>query len=464
LTIPGAVPGLFMKPPDERTPIQDILTFDMKTYPPISLIQLPFPSQIDPLPLLKHYYNIYAIKFNNFFDKYKLKDGDLWEAPQWIAYLDGAINRSDTTFIDLSKVAFNVEDCVGKICGAVNNSHLLFFSPLAQNLSLAAEISKELLRRGYNTVVGGNMTKLINPYEFSLIYSRPANSNTYNEIVTALRLGLHRIDADDFPRQKYNPFDYKVNYRFLTKFSKRVSLARIHASHGCLFSCSFCGDVWSGQLYNVNFDLLHHELTEIKEAFPGIKLLYIGDKTFGQSKTAIKSLLKLFGNSQDFHLIVQTHTSMVNSWLLNIMEQLQVKAVELGFETACTDELRKVNKPYSSKLSHYTRIFEKMNSYGIKIILNVLKGMPYETKESHKKTLNFLKEMSGVVWLYNLYNFVPYPLAPIFPKIRSRIVDWNFTNWREDRPVVYEPFYLDRQESWKFFLEIVENVSGYLQH
>jgi anaerobic magnesium-protoporphyrin IX monomethyl ester cyclase len=59
------------------------------------------------------------------------------------------------------------------------------------------------------------------------------------------------------------------------------------------------------------------------------------------------------------------------------------------------------------------------------------------------------------VWLYNLYNYVPYPLTPHFQNMRERIVDWDFANWREDGPPVFEPYHCSREESFDFFLEKV---------
>ncbi|HEU5228861.1 MAG TPA: hypothetical protein VFU49_13680, partial [Ktedonobacteraceae bacterium] len=87
---------------------------------------------------------------------------------------------------------------------------------------------------------------------------------------------------------------------------------------------------------------------------------------------------------------------------------------------------------------------------------NVLGGLPNETRESQQRTLDFLEKTAHFVWLYNLYNFVPYPKTPLFPMIRDRIVDWNFQNWREDGPVVFTPFNQSREEAWEHFLRLVD--------
>ena len=139
--------------------------------PPVALVQLPFPSQSDPLPALAAYYDAYNREYAKVFPEYAVKTGDLWEAPLWVAHMDGAIGCPDTQFIDLSRARFVVEDCVREIVERVTPPALIFCSPLAQNFSLAAAVSRHLIARGYRTVVGGNMSELASLKDFSTVHS-----------------------------------------------------------------------------------------------------------------------------------------------------------------------------------------------------------------------------------------------------------------------------------------------------
>ena len=86
----------------------------------------------------------------------------------------------------------------------------------------------------------------------------------------------------------------------------------------------------------------------------------------------------------------------------------------------------------------------------------MLSGLPEETELDHLATVDFIRKSRSNVWLYNLYNFVPYPMTTQYLRIKSRIVDWNFSNWREDGPPVFDPFHVTRQESFNFFVNKVE--------
>ena len=423
----------------------------------VALVQLPFPSQTDPLPPLDEYYSLYQTIYNQVIS-YDVGNGDLWEAPIWIAHLDGAIGRADTVHIDLSRSCYDVSDCVRQIVGSIEGAPtVLFFSPLAQNFTLACEVSRTLIREGYKTVVGGNMAELATLGDYSTVYSGIARRDIYDRIMNGS--GSFVSDPVTVGRQQ-RPLGYRPSYRLLDRYSDRVPLVRINASHGCLYGCTFCGDGWSKQLHEVPLNDLQAELDEIRSTFPNTRLLYIGDKTFGQSKQSVNNLLSVVDPSF-YTSIVQTHVHVVDEELIDSMCALGVKVVEMGFESGSAELLARMKKGGSTR--DYVKRVEQLNRAGLNVILNIIGGLPYETRSAHIETLRFLEETASDVWLYNLYNFVPYPKTPIYPIVKKRIIDWNWENWREDRPVVFDPMKLSRDELWRNFLSIVEFCTSLLR-
>ncbi|MDR6224749.1 B12-binding domain-containing radical SAM protein [Desmospora profundinema] len=426
---------------------------------PVAFVQLPFPSQEDPLPQLFKYYNLYQRKFNTLFPEYQLNEGDLWELPLWIAHMDGAVGRDDSILVDASKVPFQTETCIEKIIETADPSYILFFSPLTQNFDLAKDVSRRLRKMGYKTVVGGNMADLAKLEDFTWMHTGLARERIYQEMMEKPEGG--RIGTPVKVGKNQIPLGYRPRYRLLSSFRDKVPLLRFSASHGCLFTCTFCGDAWTKQLHEVEKELLKEELEELRSTFPSTKLIYIGDKTFGQSKKAVENLKEIIHPGYGYRLIVQTHVLVVDEWLMDTMEQLGVEVVEVGFETADSTVLKEISK--RRKPDVFINVLEQLKDRGFHCVLNVLGGLPNETVESQKKTIDFLYETKDLVWLYNLYNFVPYPKTPLFPIIRDRIIDWNFKNWREDKPVVFEPYHQSRNESWEHFLRLIETCSELLE-
>jgi hypothetical protein len=420
----------------------------------VVLVQLPFPSQDDPLQMLSAYYQRYSTRYAALFPEYAVGAGDLWEAPLWVAHLDGAIGRPDTAFLDLSGAAFDAEVCAERIAASAGPGALVFVSPLAQNFSLAVAVSRLVRQRGLRTVIGGNMAELASPEDFTHVYTGLVRPGILDEIT---RGGVPRLGQPLRLGKRQAPIGYRPSYRHLEAFRGRVPLVRLHASHGCLFACSFCGDAWSRQLHVVSADLLAAEVEEIRRVFPTTRLIYVGDKTFGQSPEAVENLRRVLRPEYRFRLIVQTHVSAVTPALADTMAALGVEVVELGFETASSTVLAELHKHGGTRA--YQDAIAVLRARGLHVILNVLGGLPNETADSQRETLGFIEDTADQVWLYNLYNFVPYPKTPLFPELRSRIIDWDFQHWREDRPVVYEPYHQSRGQAWDHFLHLVDRAT-----
>lgn len=308
---------------------------------PVAIVQLPFPSQLDPLPILEEYYTLYEKEYAKVFPQYKIEPGALWEAPLWVAHLDGAIGREDSVFVDLSSKKADPKICTYAILNTVSDDHLIFVSPLSQNYDLAVSVSHALMELGYKTVIGGNMSGLATTDDFSVVYNGLARRGIYESIVSGQFLTI-----GESPRRgrQQIPLDYRPQYRLLSGYYGRISFVRLHASHGCLFDCSFCGDAWSHQLHIVPPSLLREEIQEIRACFPQVRLFYIGDKTFGQSKEAVQNLIECFESEGDFDFICQTHVKVVSDWLLESMQKLGIRVVELGMESGSEALLQHVNK------------------------------------------------------------------------------------------------------------------------
>lgn len=422
---------------------------------PVALVQLPFPSQSDPEPVLESYYSIYGRLYRRLTPKYRTAPGDLWEAPLWVAHLDGALGREDTTFVDLSLTTAESEVCAAELRRRVPQPAYVFFSPLAQNFHLAVSVARELRGSGLVTVLGGNMARLAQPTDFDVVFIGQAAADLYEQLERGEsgilgswpQLGASRARGG------------RPRYRLLNGFASRVPLVRLNASHGCLFRCTFCGDGWSRQLQVVSYDDLEREFDEIEATFPAITTIYVGDKTFGQSREAVENLIRVIAKRRRiYHFIVQTHVSMIDDWLLDALDRLGPGTVEMGFETADETVLKAVHKRGGTAV--YQAAIERLYSRGRAIVLNLLGGLPSQTEETQSATIRFLRETAEFVYLYNLYNFVPYPETPLFATLRPRIVDWDFSHWREDKPVVFEPYLLTRERAWELFLELVGECTG----
>lgn len=418
--------------------------------PNAHIVQLPFPSLSAPDERVISYYRDYSRVFSEFVDGYFIPEGSLWELPLWVAHLAGMLETLGclVSFIDLSETAPTVDACAAALLTRTQHDETVLLSPLAQNFDLAVAVSRRLMEERRVTLLGGNMSTLATEGDATVIHHGQASPGS----LEATLLGRNQQVVNFFARgEKAN---WLPSYSLLKGYRGKVPLLRLNASHGCLYACDFCGDAWSRHLVLVHPEVLEYEVQQFERLFPDVRLIYVGDKTFGQSKEAVTNLLHVFSRRPGYRFVVQTHVLAIDDALLDAMERLGVVVVELGFESA-SSELLRANHKANLTVSLFRERIARLTKRGMRVILNVLSGLPGETLEDHQRTLDFIQGAESGAWLYNLYNFVPYPLIPQFAKLRGRIVDWTFAHWREDGPPVFLPYHVTRHESFRFFLEKV---------
>lgn len=423
------------------------------------IVQLPFPSTGEPDPRLARYYEDYDFLFRVEFSDYFIPQDGLWEMPLWVAHLTALIDRAGlkSTFCDLSRVAAQPRTCAERVLDASAPGDIVLMSPLAQNLNLALRVAELLRAGGRRVVVGGNMAPLVPAGAVHLVHRGQLDAALMDKLVRlAAAEGGEIVNTPTLGLARHH-IDWAPDYRHLSGYQGQVPLLRLNASHGCLYSCSFCGDAWTKQLVLVEQDALAAEVDQLSERFPDTKLVYVGDKTFGQSKEAVRNLLDVFADRPGFRFIVQTHVMQVRPWVIDAMTELGVVAVELGFESGDSQLLKRHNK-LSRGLDDYTDKVRMISAAGMRVVLNVMGGLDEETEQSHEQTVRWLWDNRSLLWLFNLYSFVPYPLVPDFHRLRDRIFDWDFAHWREDLPPVYTPRNLTPARSWQLFQDKVETA------
>lgn len=223
-------------------------------------------------------------------------------------------------------------------------------------------------------------------------------------------------------------FCYKFNIKYkqgtnYQLFKGVKTIPRLQLSTGCKHKCKFCtvpNDVRTNRSNNIIQQAL-----SFKELV--FEVVYIDDKTFGQAWNyrILKQISKIIKEYNPIFkgFIVQTTASQVKK--INF-DGLDIFAVELGVESFNDSILKAMNKPHNEKL-----IIEAvgiLQGLKIKIIPNLIIGLPNETKETYNKTFEFIKDINP--YILNIYNLAIYTEAEISNKLRggSNELELNTTN------------------------------------
>lgn len=333
----------------------------------------------------------YTTLYNSKRDQGYYKSYHFWECPLWVTEID------HNTPVDFY-VCDNIKDCVNHIIHS--NYKFVCFSVLDVNKYIISEIiteyNKQYIYRDRSVFVLGGYIDFTKFYHDNTIYPK-----SIKDFITFLGI------------------DYKQgnNYRL---FKDYTVIPRLTMSTGCTNKCDFC--TVEKTIKRILFTVIEQQIKAFKPL--KFKLVYINDKTFGQCPN-YKLLPKIYKKIKEYNpyfegFIIQTTTTQFNKLDHIFLIQSHIKYVELGIETFNNDILKQYHKPSTEettiKSCELIRALQKVDM-NIKLIPNIICGIPEETIETYLNTLNFLKDNKDIISHFNIYSLAVYNNTPLSKRI-----------------------------------------------
>lgn len=327
--------------------------------------------------------------YNTIYDKLN-KDGyyrgsDFWEIPLWVTELDF---NAPVDFY----VCTNINDTIQHIIH--HNYKYVCFSVLEVNKEIISNIITECNNHKHNSifVLGGyiDFTKF---YHDKTIYPK-----SIKDFITFLGI------------------EYKQGYSYRL-FKGYKTIPRLTLSTGCLNNCDFC--TVEKTLTKTNTNIVLQQIDAFKPLT--FKLVYINDKTFGQCANyallpRLYQLIKEY--NKDFEgFIIQTTTGQLLNLSDDFIKCSHIKFIELGIESFNNSILKKYHKPSNELLSN--NACKKIQGlHGVKLIANIICGMPEETIPTYLNTMNFIKDNINTISHLNIYSLAVYDNTPLSKRIK----------------------------------------------
>lgn len=306
---------------------------------------------------------------------------DFWEIPQWMGYVSKFLPDADVYIVRDMKEAKKFLETAGY--------DRMIFSAIDVNKDLIRELSEDFKGKvdigGYTTDTFGDVPNA-----------------TWHKTLKSLAesMGVEFVDG--------------VDYRH---FQDAEVIPRLTMSRGCKHRCAFC--TVEKQLVETPTEVIDQQA----EAFGLLKakLVYLNDKTFGQAgnykhlENVYQAILK---NNHDFKgFIIQTTGASIlkmdDAWL----QKSGIRYVELGVETYNNALLRELHKPHNESV--LDKAAEKLRKNNIKMIPNIIIGLPNETNETYDRTLAWIDKQSDIVSHMNIYNLALYEGTELAGKIEA---------------------------------------------
>lgn len=214
---------------------------------------------------------------------------------------------------------------------------------------------------------------------------------------------------DLLPMQKYKAH----NWHCFDHIDQRMPYAAIYTSLGCPYNCIFCCInalfCKPGTRYR-SPKLVVEEITLLAEKY-GVKNIKIVDELFVfDEKHYMKIVDLLLEKKLDLNFWVYARVDTIKPENLIKMKKAGINWIALGIESANPDVRDNARK--RMRVGDIKSVVKSIQNAGIRVIGNFIFGLPSDTLETMRQTLDLAKELNCE--FVNFYSAMAYPGSKLY--------------------------------------------------
>ncbi len=220
------------------------------------------------------------------------------------------------------------------------------------------------------------------------------------------------------------------------------------SSRGCPYRCTFC--LWPDILYGHKFRArsAKNVVDEIEEAVRtyGHDEIYFDDDTFTIDRQRVLDICHLIqerGLEKEFEWIAQCRVDTVDREVLEAMKAANCGYILFGVESGSAQMLKKMKKGIT--LDKVRAAFKLTKEVGIKIQAFFLFGIPGETQETIRETIEFAKELNASSTQFAIA--IPHPGTALYEECKANgwLISDNWADYTSEASLIETPW-LSAQE------------------
>lgn len=238
---------------------------------------------------------------------------------------------------------------------------------------------------------------------------------------------IMNLDKLPFPARDLLPIK-----KYLEKDSETI----VQGSRGCTNRCYFCQS--SAMDRTIRFRSIQNIIKEIQQVLAlGFESIFFSDNDFGiLEERVIQFCKELLRKKIKFKWACNMRADRIKDTLscnkkLVLMKKSGCYRVFMGFETISNNILKNINKGIN--VNNLLTAANLLKKHKIALHASFLFGLPGDTEEKIKATVNFAKKLNPEIATFNL--LTPYPGTPIgdFPEKFGIVVPDKF--WYEKKEI-----------------------------
>lgn len=391
--------------------------------------------------------------------------------PLGIAYLAAALKekRHNIEIIDASPMNYRLEDIKKKVCSKQYDwIGISWLTPMYLRAKETIKAIKEANKDAVIIVGGAHATILpketmdenpeinyavIGEGEVTIIelckaiLSKQSLSKVkgiaYREnekvIINSPRKFVKDIDTIPMPARELLDMDM---YRPAPTYYKRLPSHVVITSRGCPYRCSYCSKI-AGRLYrHHSVDRVIKEVEILINEYKSKEIIF-RDDTFTIDKEFINDLCNALiekGINKKINWTCMTRVNLVDPELLKLMKESGCWSIHYGIESGSQRLLDLIKKDIT--LEQAKKAIKWTREAGIETKAFFMLGLPTETVEESKQTINFAKEIDAD-WIQCTIT-VPFPGTELYELAKKegliKSFDWsNYHSWAgwSDKDLVF---------------------------
>ncbi len=215
------------------------------------------------------------------------------------------------------------------------------------------------------------------------------------------------------------------------------------SSRGCPYRCTFC--LWPDILYGHKFRArsAQNVVDEIEEAVRkfGHDEIYFDDDTFTIDRQRVMDICRLInerGLEQEVEWIAQCRVDTVDREMLEAMKAANCGYILFGVESGSPKMLKKMKKGIT--LDKVREAFKLTRELDIKTQAFFLFGMPGETPETIRETIEFAKEINASSTQFAVA--IPHPGTALYEECRANgwLTSENWADYTSESSLIETPW------------------------
>lgn len=218
------------------------------------------------------------------------------------------------------------------------------------------------------------------------------------------------------------------------------------SSRGCPFQCTYC--LWPATLYGHRFRArsaqnVVDEIDQILHKY-GIDEIYFDDDTFTMDRQRVLDICRMIRErGLKVSWIVQARVDTVDREMLQTMKDAGCHYILFGVESG-SPEMLKIMKKHIN-LDQVRVAFQLCSELGIKTQAFFLFGVPGETQQTIRETIEFAKSLNASTAQFAIV--VPHPGSVLYEQVVANgwLIYKNWEDFASQRSLVETP-QLSRQE------------------